>query len=111
MSVANQAAAAPSATLPSLKTFRRIVIKVGSSLLIDREQGCVKRSWLVSLAEDIADLHAQGADLLVVSSGAIALGRTVLRPPRTRLETRGQPGRRRRGPDRLGANLGGSARG
>ena len=81
MSVANQAAAAPSATLPSLKTFRRIVIKVGSSLLIDREQGCVKRSWLLSLAQDIADLHAQGADLLVVSSGAIALGRTVLGLP------------------------------
>jgi glutamate 5-kinase len=81
LSVANQAAAAPAATLPSLKTFRRIVIKVGSSLLIDREQGCVKRCWLVSLAEDIADLHAQGADLLVVSSGAIALGRTVLGLP------------------------------
>ena len=106
MSVAIQAAAAPSATLPSLKTFRRIVIKVGSSSLIDREQGCVKRSWLVSLAQDIADLHAQGTDLLIVSSGAIALGRT-----RTRLETRRQPGRRRRGPDRVGANLGGSARG
>ncbi len=81
MSMANQAAAAPSATLPSLKTFRRIVVKVGSSLLIDREQGCVKRSWLLSLAQDIADLHAQGADLLVVSSGAIALGRTVLGLP------------------------------
>ena len=81
LSVANQAAAAPSATLPSLKTFRRIVIKVGSSLLIDREQGCVRRSWLLSLAQDIADLHAQGADLLVVSSGAIALGRTVLGLP------------------------------
>ncbi len=80
MSVASQAAVAPRA-LPSLKTFRRIVIKVGSSLLIDREQGCVKRSWLVSLAQDIADLHAQGADVLVVSSGAIALGRTVLGLP------------------------------
>jgi glutamate 5-kinase len=81
LNVADQAAAVPSATLPSLKTFRRIVIKVGSSLLIDREQGCVKRSWLVSLAHDIADLHAQGADLLVVSSGSIALGRTVLGLP------------------------------
>src|SRR6202030_2984864 len=71
----------PSATLPRLKTFRRIVIKVGSSLLIDREQGCVRRSWLLSLAQDIADLHAQGTDLLVVSSGSIALGRTVLGLP------------------------------
>jgi glutamate 5-kinase len=81
LSVANQAAAAPSATLPSLKTFRRIVIKVGSSLLIDREQGCVRRSWLLSLAQDIADSHAQGPALLIVSSGAIALGRTVLGLP------------------------------
>jgi glutamate 5-kinase len=81
LSVAIQAAAASSATLPRLKTFRRIVIKVGSSLLIDREQGCVRRSWLLSLAQDIADLHARGTDLLVVSSGSIALGRTVLGLP------------------------------
>jgi glutamate 5-kinase len=80
LSVAHQTAA-PSATLPSLKSFRRIVIKAGSSLLIDREQGCVKRRWLESLAMDIADLHAQGTDVLVVSSGSIALGRTVLGLP------------------------------
>lgn len=80
MSVAHQTAA-PSATLPSLKSFRRIVIKAGSSLLIDHDQGCVKRRWLESLAKDIADLHAQGTDVLVVSSGSIALGRTVLRLP------------------------------
>ena len=82
--------------MPSLKTFRRIVIKAGSSLLIDRDQGCIKRRWLESLAQDIADLHAQGADVLVVSSGAIALGRTVLGLPDA-IETRRQPGRRRRG--------------
>jgi glutamate 5-kinase len=81
LSVANQAPAAPSATLPCLKTFRRIVIKAGSSLLIDHEQGCVKRRWLESLAQDIADLHVQGTDVLVVSSGSIALGRTVLGLP------------------------------
>jgi glutamate 5-kinase len=67
--------------LPSLKNFRRVVIKVGSSLLIDRGQACVRNGWLESLAKDIADLHANGADILVVSSGAIALGRTVLRLP------------------------------
>ena len=78
----SQAAAAPSAlSLPSIKNFRRIVIKVGSSLLVDRSQGCVKRKWLELLAQDIADLHRQGADLLVVSSGSIALGRTVLGLP------------------------------
>ncbi|MCA0400911.1 MAG: glutamate 5-kinase [Proteobacteria bacterium] len=62
---------------PSLSTFRRIVIKVGSSLLVDRKTG-LKREWLSALAGDIAALHAGGADVLVVSSGAIALGRGVL---------------------------------
>jgi glutamate 5-kinase len=81
LSTASQAETALPAALPSLKNFRRIVIKVGSSLLVDRGEGCVKRKWLVSLAQDIADLHKQGADLLVVSSGSIALGRTVLGLP------------------------------
>jgi glutamate 5-kinase len=71
---ASQTAAALPAIVPSLKTFRRIAIKVGSSLLVDREQGCVKRSWLESLGEDIAALRAQGADILIVSSGSIATG-------------------------------------
>jgi len=71
---------------PSIKSFRRIVIKVGSSLLVDRAQGCVKRRWLESLAEDIANLQRQGADLLVVSSGSIALGRTVLGLPERNLK-------------------------
>jgi glutamate 5-kinase len=71
----------PPASTPCLKNFKRIVIKVGSSLLVDRGQGCVKRKWLESLGQDIAELHAQGADILIVSSGAIALGRTVLGLP------------------------------
>ncbi len=77
--------AAPDATprsdhapLPRLAQFRRIMIKVGSSLLVDPVQGAVKREWLETLADDIADLHRDGADVLVVSSGAIALGRSVL---------------------------------
>src|SRR5262249_44053445 len=64
--------------LPTGRSFRRIVIKVGSSLLIDQGRGCVRKDWLDSLADDIADLHRHGADILVVSSGAVALGRTVL---------------------------------
>jgi glutamate 5-kinase len=66
---------------PSLKDFRRIVVKVGSSLLVDSSAGQFKRDWLVSLASDIAALHKDKRDLLVVSSGAIALGRAVLKLP------------------------------
>src|SRR5690242_19477444 len=60
---------------PSLTDFRRIVIKVGSSLLVDSGAGRVHEEWLASLAEDIAQLHKEKRDILVVSSGAIALGR------------------------------------
>ena len=71
-----------SRTIPVLADFRRIVVKVGSSLLVDAEAGRVKEAWLASLAADIARLHAQGREILVVSSGAIALGRAVLRLPK-----------------------------
>jgi glutamate 5-kinase len=66
---------------PSLKDFRRIVVKVGSSLLVDSSAGGLKREWLTSLATDIAGLHKDRRDVLVVSSGAIALGRSVLKLP------------------------------
>ena len=66
---------------PSLKDFRRIVIKVGSSLLVDVSAGGLKRDWLNSLAADIAMLRTANRDVLVVSSGAIALGRSVLKLP------------------------------
>jgi glutamate 5-kinase len=68
--------------IPSLADFRRIVVKVGSSLLVDAEAGGVKEAWLASLAADIAKLHADKRDILVVSSGAIALGRAVLKLPK-----------------------------
>jgi len=61
----------------SLKKYRRITVKIGSALLVDRSTG-LKREWLASLVDDIADLVERGADVLVVSSGAIALGRTIL---------------------------------
>ncbi|MGL5114898.1 MAG: glutamate 5-kinase [Beijerinckiaceae bacterium] len=64
-----------------LATARRIVIKVGSSLLVDPATG-PKSEWLAALADDLAALHARGADVLVVSSGAIALGRSVLGYPK-----------------------------
>jgi glutamate 5-kinase len=67
---------------PTLADFRRIVVKVGSSLLVDHEAGRVKEKWLASLCADIAKLHAEKRDLLVVSSGAIALGRSMLKLPK-----------------------------
>lgn len=64
----------------SLSHYRRVVIKIGSALLVDRKSG-LKSSWLDAICQDIADLKAKGVDVLVVSSGAIALGRTVLDLP------------------------------
>lgn len=62
----------------TLAGSRRVVIKVGSSLLVDGAKGAVRAEWLNALVDDIAALRAEGKDVLVVSSGAIALGRRVL---------------------------------
>jgi glutamate 5-kinase len=67
---------------PQLENFRRIVVKVGSSLLVDSDAGEVRASWLSALVADIAKLHKGGRDLLIVSSGSIALGRSRLKLPR-----------------------------
>jgi glutamate 5-kinase len=64
---------------PALADFRRVVVKVGSSLLVDARAGRLKETWLTSLAADLADMHRDKRDVLVVSSGAIALGRAVLK--------------------------------
>jgi glutamate 5-kinase len=61
-----------------LLNARRVVIKVGSALLVDRASGSVNRAWIESLAADIARLRSRGQDVLLVSSGAIALGRRKL---------------------------------
>jgi glutamate 5-kinase len=67
--------------VPALKNFSRIVVKVGSSLLVDAAAGRLNRDWLDSLTADIAGLHGEKRDVLVVSSGAIALARAVLKLP------------------------------
>jgi glutamate 5-kinase len=72
----------PAAKAPALADFRRIVVKVGSSLLVDSTAGQLKEAWLASLAQDIAKLHKDKRDVIVVSSGAIALGRAVLKLPK-----------------------------
>ena len=63
-----------------LGKHRRIVIKIGSALLVDRASG-LKKAWLDAMCKDIAALRAGGTEVLVVSSGAIALGRSVLKVP------------------------------
>lgn len=59
----------------------RVVVKVGSALLVAAESRALRRDWMSSLAADLAGLRARGRDVLVVSSGAIALGRQVLELP------------------------------
>jgi glutamate 5-kinase len=71
---------------PRLADFRRIVVKVGSSLLVDARAGKLNENWLASLTADLAALHGGKRDVLVVSSGAIALGRVVLKLPAGQLE-------------------------
>lgn len=61
----------------ALSSYRRVTVKIGSALLVDRTTG-LKREWLAALVDDIARFVAAGTEVLVVSSGAIALGRTIL---------------------------------
>jgi glutamate 5-kinase len=69
-----------------LRTARRIVVKIGSALLVDAKTGTIKASWLSSLINDLADARVRGADIIVVSSGAIALGRRALGLPKGALK-------------------------
>ncbi len=63
-----------------LSKYKRIVIKIGSALLVDRNTG-LRVEWLASVASDIAQLRGRGKEVLVVTSGAIALGRSLLSLP------------------------------
>jgi glutamate 5-kinase len=69
-----------------LTQARRVVIKVGSALLVEVGSGLLNRIWIETLAADIAGLRAQGREVLLVSSGAIALGRRSLGLPAGRLK-------------------------
>jgi glutamate 5-kinase len=62
----------------SLADARRLVVKIGSALLVDRDTGALRSDWLRSLAADVARIKARGVDVVLVSSGSIALGRSVL---------------------------------
>ncbi|MEO0495898.1 MAG: glutamate 5-kinase [Pseudomonadota bacterium] len=64
----------------ALRSAKRLVVKIGSALLVDRETG-LRTAWLEALCRDLAALKADGTDVLIVSSGAIAMGRGLLGLP------------------------------
>jgi glutamate 5-kinase len=78
--------AAMSEAKERMRAARRIVVKVGSSLLVDGELGEVRADWLASLARDIEAAKARSCQVIVVSSGAIALGRRRLALPKGALK-------------------------
>ncbi|MFK7941198.1 MAG: glutamate 5-kinase [Roseovarius sp.] len=67
--------------MASITQAKRLVIKIGSALLVERATGALRADWLAALAEDVADLRARGTDVILVSSGSIALGRAALGLP------------------------------
>lgn len=71
---------------PQWNKAQRIVVKIGSALLFDNETCLLKRDWLSSLIDDVANLRKRGRDVVLVSSGAIALGRHKLALPTGTLE-------------------------
>ena len=71
---------------PEWTKAKRIVVKIGSALLVERSNGALKVEWLNSLMDDVAALTKSGKDVILVSSGAIALGRHNLRLPKGALE-------------------------
>ena len=66
-------------TIPA--SSKRLVVKIGSSILVDETQGQIRRDWLEALTGDVARLHRNGCEVVLVSSGAIRLGRTYLKLP------------------------------
>jgi glutamate 5-kinase len=62
-----------------LSSTKLVVVKVGSALLVDPDSGTLRRTWLESLCADVATLRREGKNVILVSSGAIALGRRALR--------------------------------
>ena len=61
-----------------LANARRVVIKIGSALFIDQQTGTMNRDWLEGVCADVAEMRRAGKDVVIVSSGAVALGRREL---------------------------------
>ncbi|PIR37224.1 MAG: glutamate 5-kinase [Alphaproteobacteria bacterium CG11_big_fil_rev_8_21_14_0_20_39_49] len=62
-----------------LKNAKRVVIKIGSSLLIDKKQSGIRHKWLKSLVDDVVDLRKRNIDVVLVTSGAVALGKKYIK--------------------------------
>ena len=69
----------PHRTSTDLTQARRIVVKIGSALLVDAARGTVHRQWLEALAEDVAEARNRGQQVVIVTSGAVAVGRRHLK--------------------------------
>ena len=65
------------ATIKQLNSYKNIIIKIGSSLIVD-ESGSIRKEWLNSLVQDIANLKKNSKNVIIVTSGAIALGKNIL---------------------------------
>jgi glutamate 5-kinase len=84
--VSDAAELRPAELLPSLTAAARVVVKIGSALVVDAQAAAPRAAWLDGVAADIAALRAGGTEVIVVSSGAIALARRTLRLTRPRLK-------------------------
>ncbi|MBV1797015.1 glutamate 5-kinase [Siccirubricoccus sp. G192] len=70
---------------PSLRDARRVVVKIGSALVVEEKTAAPRDAWLASVAADVAAMRARGVEVVLVSSGAIALARRALGLTRKRL--------------------------
>ena len=99
----------PRSRVTPVEGAKRLVVKIGSSILVDEAKGEIRRDWLEALTDDVARLHKGGCEVVLVSSGAIRLGRTHLKLARRPAQARGEPGRRRHRPDPARPRLPGGA--
>lgn len=73
-------------SFPTLSSMKRIVVKIGSSTIVDIDAASVRTEWLAAFAADVMRLRAQGCEVVLVSSGAVALGRPILKLGKKHLE-------------------------
>jgi len=65
-------------TVSPVTTSKRLVVKIGSALLVNEETGALHQAWLDALCDDVARAHARGQDVVIVTSGAVGIGRGPL---------------------------------